>query len=59
MKKKEIVRRYPRIKSRIFGSLSFTIPFKFIFLGVEIDEKMIRLFVFGFTIKIIRRNKYV
>ena len=58
IKKKEIVRRYPRIKSKIFGSLSFTIPFKFILLGVEIDDKMIILFIFGFRINI-RRNKYV
>ncbi|WP_300744100.1 glycosyltransferase family 2 protein [uncultured Brachyspira sp.] len=55
IKKKEIIKKYPRIKSKVFGSLSFSIPFKFILFGIEIDEKFIQLFFFGIKINI-KRN---
>ncbi|MEI0557263.1 glycosyltransferase family 2 protein [Brachyspira intermedia] len=55
IKSKDIIKKYPRIKSAIFGSLSFTIPFKFIFLGVEINEKFIQLFFLGIKINIKRK----
>lgn len=58
IKSKEIIKKYPRIKSSIFGSLTISIPFKFILFAVEIDEKFIRLFIFGFRIAK-RRNNYV
>lgn len=57
MKKKEIIKKYLRIKSRIFGSLIISIPFKFILLGIEIDEKFIKLFILGIKINIKRNNK--
>ncbi|OEJ15966.1 glycosyl transferase [Brachyspira hampsonii] len=55
MKSKEIIKKYPRIKSKIFGSLSFSVPFKFIFLGIEINEKLIQFFFLGIKINIKRR----
>lgn len=58
MKPKDIIKKYPKIKSKVLGLLSFRIPFKFILFGIEIDKKFIQLFSFGFSINI-RRNKYV
>ncbi|ADG70231.1 glycosyltransferase family 2 protein [Brachyspira murdochii] len=58
IKSKEIIKKYPKIKSAIFGSLTFTIPFKLVLFGIEVDEKFIQLFIFGFSINI-RRKKYV
>ena len=55
MKKKEIIKKYPRIKSKVLGLLSFSIPFKFILFGIEIDEKFIQLFFLGIKINI-KRN---
>lgn len=52
IKSKEIIKKYPRIKSRIFGSLSLSIPFKFILFGLEIDEKFLTLFIFGIKVNI-------
>ena len=57
MKKKEVIKKYPRIKSRIFASLAISIPFKFVLLGIEIDEKFIQLFILGIKINIKRSNK--
>ena len=54
MKSKEIVKKYPRIKSRIFGSLCFTIPFKLILFGLEIYKKFFTFFIFGIRINIKR-----
>lgn len=54
IRKKEIIKKYPRIKSIVFGSLSITIPFKFVLFGIEIDEKIITLFILGFKINIKR-----
>lgn len=54
MKKKDIIKKYPRIKSKIFGSLSFTIPFKLVLLGIEIYEKIIKIYFLGITINIKR-----
>lgn len=54
MKKKDIIKKYPRIKSKIFGSLTFTIPFKLVLLGIEIDEKNINIFFLGIKITIKR-----
>lgn len=54
MKKKDIIKKYPRIKSKIFGSLSFTIPFKLVLLGIEIYEKNINIFFLGIKITIKR-----
>lgn len=58
MKSKDIIKKYPKIKSKVLGSLILAIPFKFILFGIEIDEKFIQLFIFGFSINI-RRKKYV
>lgn len=58
IKSKDIIKKYPRIKSAIFGSLSLSIPFKFIIFGIEIDYTIIRLFIFGFNLNV-RRKKYV
>lgn len=55
MKKKEIIKKYPRIKSKIFGSLSFTIPFKFVLFGIEVYEKIIRIYFFAININIKRK----
>lgn len=54
MKSKEIIKKYPRIRSRIFGILAFIIPFKFILFGLEIEEKFFVLFIFGIRINIKR-----
>ena len=54
IKSKEIIKKYPRIKSKIFGSLTFTIPFKLVLLGIEIDEKNINIFFLGIKITIKR-----
>ena len=54
IRKKEIIKKYPRIKSIVFGSLSITIPFKFVLFGIEIDEKITTLFILGFKINIKR-----
>lgn len=56
MKKNAIIKKYPNIKSKIFGSLIFTIPFKFIVFGVEIDEKNINIFFLGIKINIKRKQ---
>ena len=55
MKKKDIIRKYPRVRSKIFGSLSFTIPFKLVLLGIEIYEKIIKIYFFAITINIKRK----
>ncbi|MEI0448290.1 glycosyltransferase family 2 protein [Brachyspira intermedia] len=55
IKSKEIIKKYPKIKSAIFGSLTFTIPFKLVLFGIEVDEKFIQLFFFGIKINI-KRN---
>lgn len=54
IKSKRVIKKYPRIRSRIFGSLSFVIPFKFILFGLEVDEKFLTIFVFGIKINIKR-----
>ncbi|AEM22069.1 glycosyl transferase family 2 [Brachyspira intermedia PWS/A] len=55
MKKKDIISKYPRIKSQIFGSLSFTIPFKLVLLGIEVYEKIIKIYFLGISINIKRK----
>lgn len=54
IKSKRVIKKYPLIRSRIFGSLSFVIPFKFILFGLEVDEKFLTIFVFGVKINIKR-----
>ena len=54
IKSKDIIKKYPKIKSKVFDSLSFTIPFKLVLFGIEIDEKFINIFFIGIKIKIKR-----